>query len=271
MRVLAFFFVKDNILFLTILLIKEDIMSDKFEYNLIDSETKGNIFNNPVIKNYFNNEGFTENNALMRYVSETRKGSIVYDVGTGNKSLMIIAGVHGDELAPQIAVIKFMEEILNGEWNLRCKLYIVPFLIPKATMQNTRFLDYKDMNRQATNRGITKYIIDYALSHNVVGLCDCHSTDPNKKPGYNSVFCSIRPLVESSMIARYICKNTNSRLLPVYMAGSTIMGSVEDESNLRGIPSVTCESVSPVCKIDPSGVAESYNQLISFLNYFKVI
>ena len=119
--------------------------------------------------------------------------------------------------------------------------------------------------------GITKCIIDYAERCNVTALCDCHSTDPDRKPGFRSVFCSLKPQNESVEIAKFISKKTNSRILPVGLAGSTIKGAVEDESNLRGIPAVTCECVSPVQLIEKHAVDESYEQILSFLNYFDAI
>ncbi|WP_455645767.1 hypothetical protein [Methanosphaera sp.] len=246
-------------------------MSNIFKLHNIGPETKANIFNNSVLNDYFIDEGIHENNVLMNYISETSKGSIVYVTGSGMLNLMLVAGVHGDELSPQLAITRFMGEIIENKWDLNCRLYMVPFLIPQATMENSRYFNFMDMNRYAGKSGITRKIVDFAKENNVSALCDCHSTDPNKKPGFTSVFCSIQPMVESTLIARYICRNTKSRIIPINTAGSVIEGSVEDESNLRGIASVTCECVSPVCEISRASVDESYEQLISFLKYFNAI
>ncbi|OED30017.1 hypothetical protein NL43_05445 [Methanosphaera sp. WGK6] len=234
-------------------------------------ETKANIFNNSVLKAYFIDEGIHENNSLMKYISETSNGSIVYVTGAGMFNLMLVAGVHGDELAPQLALTKFMGELIENKWNLNCKLYIVPFLIPQATMENSRYFNFRDMNRYAGKSGITRKLVDFANKNSINALCDCHSTDPSKKPGFTSVFCSMQPMIESTLIARYICMNTNSRIISINTAGSVIKGSVEDESNIRGIASVTCECVSPVCEIAQGSVEESYEQVISFLKYFHAI
>ena len=155
--------------------------------------------------------------------------------------------------------------------NIKCRLHIVPFLIPYATMINSRTFNDMDMNRNAHQEGITKKIVDYAQNNSVTALCDCHSTDPDNKPGFNSVFCSARPLFDSIKIAKHMCINTSSRILPISDAGSVLCGAVEDESNLRGIPSVTSETVEKMGHITQESVDFSYSQIMSFLDYFGVI
>lgn len=243
----------------------------EFEVYLIDSETKGNVLNNSALRNYFINHKICENKKLMQYIARTTKGSIIFSTGHGEKKLMLVAGVHGDELPPQVALLCLMDNLIKDYLTVNCKLFIVPILIPKSTMENTRYYNSKDMNRFAGTSGITKKIVDFAVSNQVDALCDCHSTDPNRKPGFASVFCSIQPLIESSKIARHICMDTKSRILPVNLAGSVIEGAVEDELNLRNVASVTCECVSVVGVIDEESVNESYSQILSFLRYFSVI
>ncbi|RAP52083.1 MAG: hypothetical protein BZ138_03680, partial [Methanosphaera sp. rholeuAM270] len=215
----------------------------KFESVVIDLSTRGNVLANNHLNRYFINAGFRKNDILMKHIEKTRVGSVVFTTGSGRYNLLLLAGVHGNELPSQAALVHLMNDILLEKIKVKCKLHLIPFLIPASTMANHRKYDNKDMNRNAHSDGITKGIIDYAENNSVTALCDCHSTDPDNKPGMASVFCSARPLVDSIRIAKHICLNTHSRILPISEAGSVLKGAVEDESNLRGIPAVTCEAV----------------------------
>ena len=243
----------------------------KFNFLSIDSSTKGNVLANNQLNRYFINKGYRKKIELMEYINRTSEGTIVFNVGEGRYNLLLVGGVHGNELASQAALVMLMDEIIRDNIKLKCKLHIVPFLIPYTTMINSRNYNDKDMNRNAHLDGITRKIIDYAVENKITALCDCHSTDPNNKPGFASVFCSVKPLIDSSRIASYICKNTNSRILPIAEAGSVLHGAVEDEANLRGIPAVTCETLCENGKLDENSVDFSYKQILSFLDYFGVI
>jgi predicted deacylase len=242
-----------------------------FNSIIIDSSTEGNVLANIQLNRYLINNSYRRNDELMEYINMTRKGSVIFTTGEGRYNLLLIGGVHGNELASQLALVKLMDNIIKDNVKLKCTLHIIPFLIPYSTMINSRKYHDKDMNRNAHLDGITKKIVDYAEKNNITALCDCHSTDPDNRPGFESVFCSVRPLLESSKIAREICLDTGSKILPISEAGSILHGAVEDEANLRGIPAVTCETVSVNGKIDEKGVEFSYKQIISFLNYFGVI
>lgn len=243
----------------------------KFEFFSIDSLTAGNVLANTHLNRYFINSGIRKNSELMEYVNRTRDGSMVFTTGSGRYNLMMVGGVHGNELPSQAALVKLMDNLINGELKIKCKLHIVPFLIPYSTMSNSREFNSLDMNRNAHRDGITKKVVDYASDEGITALCDCHSTDPSKKPGFASVFCSARPLFDSIKIAKHICLNTSSRILPIREAGSVLHGAVEDESNLRGIPAVTCETVEESGCITWRSVDFSYCQILSFLDYFGVI
>lgn len=243
----------------------------KFEFISIDSSTAGNVLANTQLNRHFINTGIRKNTELMECIDKTRDGSVVFTTGSGRYNLMLVGGVHGNELPSQAALVKLMDELIKEEIKIKCKLNIIPFLIPNSTMLNLREHNSLDMNRNAHTDGITKKVVDYAHDNRITALCDCHSTDPSKKPGFASVFCSVRPLIQSSKIARQICIDTTSRILPISEAGSILHGAVEDESNLRGIPAVTCETVSREGYIDEGSVDFSYLQIRSFLDYFGVI
>ena len=66
----------------------------------------------------------------MEYINRTSEGTIVFNVGEGRYNLLLVGGVHGNELASQAALIMLMDEIISDKVKLKCKLHIVPFLIP---------------------------------------------------------------------------------------------------------------------------------------------
>lgn len=243
----------------------------KFEFVSINSSTAGNVYANNQLNRFLINSGFRKTDELMECINKTKKGSIVFTTGEGRYDLLLVGGVHGNELPSQAALVKLMNNLIKEKINPKCKLHIVPFLIPCSTMHNSRHFDAKDMNRNAHMDGITKDIVDYAKEYHMTALCDCHSTDPDNKPGFASVFCSARPLFDSVKIAKHICLNTSSRILPISEAGSVLKGAVEDESNLRGIPAVTCECVAKNGTLNEKNVNFSYKQICSFLDYFGVI
>lgn len=243
----------------------------KIQSEIIDSNTKFRVLSNTKLYRYLVNEKFFLNNDFINLVEKTSEGSVVFSVGDSDNNLILLSGVHGNELSSQVALLKFLKEIYMDKWILNARLHIVPFLIPIATAKNTRSYNGLDMNRNSNIDGPTKSIVDYAVNINAKALCDCHSTDPSLKPGINSVFCSFRPEKTSYYIARHISTETNSKLLPLGQAGTVLEGAVEDECNIRGVPAVTCETQSVNCEVSKDSVDVSYKQILSFLNYFKVL
>ena len=54
-------------------------------------------------------------------------------------------------------------------------------------------------------------------------------------------------------------------------AGSEYPGALEDEVNLKGIPAVTCEVISPHGKIKKGSVSKSLLMMRTLLKYNKII
>ena len=114
-------------------------------------------------------------------------------------------------------------------------------------------------------------IIKTADNIKAVSLADFHATKPRSNPGIESVFCSRNPSPESYMIAKYITKETLSKIICHNNAGSLYGGAIEDESNLNGKAAVTCEVVSENCEVTHGSPQRSYNQMISYLKYFGIV
>ncbi len=244
---------------------------DKFELTNINTMTASRILANNNLNRYLINNGLYRDKNMLDVVENTKNGSVVYTTLTEGDDFILVGGVHGNELASQVALLRLIRNIYHEQIRLNHRLHIIPFLIPVSTRHNTREYNDEDMNRNAFKEGPSKDIVDYAVDVGARGLCDCHSTDPSLTPGVNSVFCSFRPQKNSYFAARYICQRTSSKLFPIGNAGSILKGAVEDESNLRGIASVTCEAVCVNGKITRESVDFSYNQVMGFLEFYDII
>ena len=67
--------------------------------------------------------------------------------------------------------------------------------------------------------------------------------------------------------AKYIADNVGSELITYEFAGSSYKGAIEDVSNLKGIPAVTCEVLCPFASIGEGTVEKSLEQMKCFLHY----
>ena len=194
-------------------------------------------------------------------------GTPIFKIGNSGKKLLVLSGIHGNELPPQLANLELLNQ-LDGK-DLNNTVYFIPFASPKSTMNNERTFNEVDLNRAAHITNSLSNMIIQAIEElkiDVVG--DFHSTAYNSNPGCEAVFSSKNPSPESVLIARYICDNVGSEIITYDIAGSQYKGAVEDVCNLRGIPAVTCEVVSPFASIGKGSFEKSLEQMKSFLEYF---
>ncbi|MDO5851811.1 MAG: deacylase [Methanobacteriaceae archaeon] len=245
-------------------------MSFSYKLTCLDTGVGGNILDNFEIKDYILDKGY--NNVIWDIFDMSTEGSVVFSSENDGKRLLLLSGVHGNELSSQMALLNFIDDLLNGVYDLSVSLYVVPFLVPYSIMMNSRYFGSLDLNRLADTVGFaTNTILDFSLEKNISAIGDFHTTDPVSFLAKNSVYCSVTPSIESCRIAEYIGNCTDSDILPVHKAGSVIGGSVEDVANLKGIPAVTCEVVSPIEIIQKKSVDLVYEQIISFLKYFNAL
>jgi len=222
----------------------------------------------------FNNSNSNSNNSNFNNSNSNSNNSTFDSNSSTNSSdghrVMIIAGVHGNELPPQIAAIHLIDRLKNIELN--GEVYVIPFLAPKATMDNSRWFDGADLNRITSHYGsITNNILNIAKDLNLDSVGDFHSTGPNSVPGKESIFCAMNPSPESYDIANYIAETINSEIIFYPVAGQRYQGTIEDECNLRGIPSITCEVFSENGHADKKSYMRSLTQMLSYLAYFGII
>ncbi|MDR2831010.1 MAG: succinylglutamate desuccinylase/aspartoacylase family protein [Methanobrevibacter sp.] len=207
---------------------------------------------------------------LSRYVlKEALEGTSIFKFGSGDLKLMLVSGVHGNEIPPQIASLLLMEKLFNNDLNET--VYIIPFTAPKSSMQNIRWFNNDDLNRSSASYGtLTNTILKKAHELKIDSLADFHSTSVNSNPGKEGVFCSLKTLFKSYEIGEYISNELGSEIISFNMAGSSFKGALEDECNLSGIPAVTCEVLSPHGYAEKKACSRSLKQMEAFLSYFNV-
>lgn len=223
----------------------------------------------------------TKNRELIKHIPKTsltdqlilaaKKGTPIVRFGRKNRpSILVLAGVHGNELPPQIAAVKLINRLAAEKINVT--VYVIPFAIPLSTERGLRSWKGQDPNRTANLFGTpTNNILSVSKRNNIKYLGDFHSTRPGGYPGKLSVICSEVPCLLSFQMADFIEKETKSTLLSFTRAGSMFPGALEDVFNLAGIPAVTGEAMSPHGTVIPGSIEASLEQMNTFLKFHKVI
>ena len=101
-------------------------------------------------------------NRLTQFILEKSVyGTPIFKLGNGKTKLMLISGIHGNELPPQIANVGLINELMDSDLNHT--LYFIPFASPKSTMNNERTFNSMDLNRSAhIKNSISNLILSYA-------------------------------------------------------------------------------------------------------------
>ena len=228
--------------------------------------TGGDVINNSYIREY------VPNSSLTSQVFELAKhGTPIIIFGDGSyPRVMISAGIHGHELPAQIASMKLINYLSNTP--IKGTVYIVPFVAPSSTAQNIRLWNGMNLNSVANISGTpSNLLIKKAENLHVIVFGDFHSTQPGAVPGRDSILCTKIPTYESFIIANYISQKSESELIWEDVAGKSYPGAVEDNANLAGIPTVTCEVLSPHGIVTPTTIQKSLNQMITLLKYTKTL
>ena len=237
---------------------------DNLEFDYISDFSGGYISRNRNLLDEL------ELNELTQFILEKSVfGTPIFKLGNGGNKILILSGIHGNELPPQIASVKMINNLINA--CMFDTVYFIPFAAPKSTMMNERTFNSMDLNRSAhIKNSLSNLIIQKIeeLEINFVG--DFHSTARNSTPGFESIFSSKSPCPESFLIANYVSRDVGSKLIPFDFAGSSYKGAVEDVCNLKGVPAITAEVLCPFANVGRGTVEKSYLQMESFLSYFGI-
>ena len=212
--------------------------------------------------------GELELTGLTRFILEKCVyGTPIFKLGNSGVKILVLSGIHGNELSPQIANVKLLNEMIGSDLNNT--LYFIPFASPKSTMYNERTFNEMDLNRSAhITNSLSNLIVKMVEDLGIDFVGDFHSTAFNANPGIESVFSSKSPSPESYLIANYISRDVGSEIISFDFAGSSYKGAVEDVCNLKKVPAVTCEVLCPFGNVGRGTVDKSFAQMKSFLNYF---
>ena len=235
---------------------------DNLEFDYISNFSGGYVSRN---KNLL---AELELNDLTQFILEKSVyGTPIFKLGNGGNKILILSGVHGNELPPQIANVKLLNSLLFED--LRNTLYIIPFASPKSTMNNERTFNGMDLNRSAhINDSLSNLIVRAVENLGIDFVGDFHSTAFNANPGCEAIFTSKSPSAESYLMANYISRDVGSEIISFDYAGSSYKGAVEDVCNLNGVPAITCEVLCPFGNVGAGTVERSFAQMNSFLSYF---
>jgi predicted deacylase len=242
------------------------IVSKSFKIDIVIGGTGGYVTNNYLI-----NTNIPQTTASYEVVSAATQGTPMLTLGDGNgQKVMIVAGVHGNEIPATIAAMDIIS-YLNGK-SIHGTLYVIPFAIPYNSATLSRYWQGQNPNSVANIPGtITNQILNLARELNVDALGDFHSTQPGGVPGQNAAMYSYSPTYESYVIASYISSHTGSALIGAYQAGVDYPGALEDVCNLASIPAVTCEVRSSHGTVSSGSIEMSFNQMMAFLSYHNLI
>ena len=210
--------------------------------------------------------------ALVRKIIKLAKSGtpVIKFKGGKGKVVFITAGCHGNEIPSQVAAMKLIKYLETHY--IKGTVYVMPFMNPKGTAANVR--DYKGvhLNKKANKKGTISYkTVKLIKKLKCDAYGDFHATRPGGKPGKDLVFGSYKPTKKSATIAKYIAKNAKVKYKIYKRAGVEYPGALEDEVNLKGIPAVTCEVISPHGKIKKGSVSKSLLMMKTLLKYNKIL
>lgn len=234
------------------------------EIEIISQESAGNLRENQVIM-----KNLEEGSLTDKLLDAALEGTPLIKMGKGSPKIMLTAGIHGNELSPQVAAVMVAQK-LEGQ-KINGTVFMIPFAVPFATMKSSRRFKGFDLNRTAYKEGyLSNEIIKVAQGLKLDSLADFHATKPHSNPGVESIFCSKKPCPESYRIAEHINRATQSKIICHKNAGTLYNGALEDECNKSNIPAVTCEVVSYNSRVDPGSKERSYLQMMAYMGYFGI-
>jgi hypothetical protein len=149
------------------------------EYFIFDRNIGGDVTRNSQINNSIPKTDFAKT-----IFSLEKLGSVMLKFGDGRgPKLLISAGIHGNETAANIGIMRYLEYIKDK--NIHGTLYVIPFAIPLDTELNTRFYNGVDPNRITDVKGSPAWKIAH-LAHNkgIKYILDVHSGGEVTPEGY---------------------------------------------------------------------------------------
>ncbi|MGZ7119661.1 MAG: hypothetical protein ACXVH2_08125 [Methanobacterium sp.] len=135
----------------------------KYKIDVIVAGTGGYVNNNIIIASYLPQ---TEETSKIFKTAVSGTPMITFSDGSGPK-VMVVAGVHGNELPAQIAAINLINYLNNNPF--RGTVYIIPFVIPSSSAVYPRYWNGMNLNSVVNVPGTpTNQILNLAIQLNVM-------------------------------------------------------------------------------------------------------
>ena len=241
-------------------------VKNAYEITYYNWNSGADVLKNSLIKN-----NLPTSEIINQIIELAKLGTpMVTFKGGDGKKVFLTAGVHGNELSSQVAILQLIKYLevnpIDGT------VYIIPFVQPKATSANVRNYMGVNLNSVANVDGtISNNIVKLILEFKCDSYGDFHCTQPNGVPGRNVAMGSYSPMSESASISYYISNKCGVASLIYSVAGSDYPGALEDAVNLRGVPAITCEVLTPHGTIAAGSVETSFSMMKALLLYHNCI
>ncbi len=240
-------------------------VKNKVTMTVLKWGNKGNVGKIKLLK-----KNMPNNKWVKKAVKATKKGNplLKFEGGKGKK-VFITAGVHGNELSSQVAVMKLIAHL--SKTPIKGTVYIIPFVNIKAISHKVRHTG-TDYNRVAHKSGtISNKIVKLVKKYDCDAYGDFHTTQPGGAPGQNIVMGSKTPAKKCAAMTNYIAKHAKVNKKLYKYAGQEYSGALADNVNKKGIPGVICEVVLPHNTVTGSSVKISYRMMTSLLKFNSII
>ena len=240
-------------------------VKNKISMTILKWGNKGDVSKIKLIK-----KNMPNNKWVKLAVKATKKGNPLLTIQGGKgKKVFITAGVHGNELSSQVAVMKLIAHL--SKTPIKGTVYIIPFVNIKAISHKVRHTG-TDYNRVAHKSGtISNKIVKLVAKLGCDAYGDFHTTQPGGVPGQNIVMGSGSPAKNCKAMTNYIAKHAKVHKRLYKYAGQEYPGALADNVNKKGIPGVICEVVLPHNTVTSSSVKISYRMMTSLLKFNNVI
>lgn len=241
-------------------------INNYYKIKIYKWKSGANVKRNKKIKSHI-----PKSSLVKKVVKAAKKGTplVVFKGGKGKK-VYITAGVHGNELSSQIAAMKLIKYLTSHP--ISGTVYIMPFINPKGTASNVRDYHGVHLNQKANVKGTISYkVVKLITKFKCDAYGDFHCTRPGGNPGKNIAMGTYNPTAKSAVMAKFISKKSNVHVLIYKTAGKEYPGALEDVVNLKHIPAVTCEVITPHGKIAKGSIGKSLSMMKSLLKFNSLL
>ena len=240
-------------------------VNNKITLTVLKWGNKGDVSKVKLIR-----KNMPNNKWVKEAVAATKKGNplLKFQGGKG-KTVFITAGVHGNELSSQVAVMKLIDYL--SKHPIKGTVYVIPFVNIKAITHKVRHTG-TDYNRVAHKSGtISNKIVKLVSKYDCDAYGDFHTTQPGGVPGKDIVMGSKSPAKKCKAMTNYIAKHAKVHKKIYKYAGEQYPGALADNVNKKGIRAVICEVMLPHNTVTAKTVKTSYSMMKALLKYNSVI